>query len=91
VTSTPTSDPLILIRDGTIFGGGHTEIDFRTLDYSAWLTIKAENDAVAEAIAAALEDKFGTEGGPTRQGKAKAESVGSAVSGASPQREVGAE
>jgi len=89
--SKPTFSPLVLIRDGTIFGAGRTEIDFRTPDYSAWLTIKAEDDAVAEAIAAALEDKFGTEGGTARQSTAKAASVGSPARGASSQGEVGAE
>lgn len=56
------SDPprdVRLIRDGTIFGPNGTEIDFRTPDYSAWLTIKADSDAEAEQIAAALEAAFG--------------------------------
>lgn len=50
---------LRLIRDGTIFGWGGTEIDFRTPDYSVWLTIKADSDVDAEAVAAALEATFG--------------------------------
>ncbi len=47
-----------LIRDGTIFGPNGTEIDFRTPDYSVWLTIKADSDSDAERIAAALESAF---------------------------------
>lgn len=50
---------IVLIRDGTIFGAGRTEIDFRTPDYEVWLTIKADDDTAAEAIAAALEAAFG--------------------------------
>jgi hypothetical protein len=50
---------LVLLRDGTIFGAGRTEIDFRTPDYRVWLTIKADGGAVAEAVAAALEAAFG--------------------------------
>jgi hypothetical protein len=49
---------VVLIRDGTIIGPQGTEIDFRTPDYSAWLTIKADRDADAEAIAEALEAAF---------------------------------
>jgi hypothetical protein len=47
-----------LVRDGTIFGAYGTEIDFRTPDHSVWLTVKAEKDADAEALAAALEAAF---------------------------------
>jgi cell division FtsZ-interacting protein ZapD len=54
-----TTDRLTLIRDGTIVSGGGTEIDFRTPDYSVWLTIKADRDVDAEAVAAALEAAFG--------------------------------
>lgn len=50
---------LNLVRDGTILGPNGTEIDFRTPDYSVWLTIKADSDAEAEAFAAALEAAFG--------------------------------
>lgn len=49
---------LSLVRDGTIFVGHNTEIDFRTSDYKVWLTIKGD-DAEAEAVAAALEAAFG--------------------------------
>ena len=49
---------ITLIRDGTISGPGRTEIDFRTPDYSVWLTIKADKDTDAERIAAALEAAF---------------------------------
>lgn len=47
-----------LVRDGTICGPGGTEIDFRTPDYSVWLTIKSKSDTSAEMIAAALEAAF---------------------------------
>lgn len=49
---------LRLLRDGTIVGPQGTEIDFRTPDYSVWLTVKADNDAEAERVAAALEAAF---------------------------------
>lgn len=48
-----------LVRDGTIVGSQGTEIDFRTPDYSVWLTIKADRDADAEALASLLEANFG--------------------------------
>jgi hypothetical protein len=50
--------PIVLVRDGTIVGPQGTEIDFRTPDYSVWLTIKADSDEDAEALAAALEAAF---------------------------------
>ena len=50
---------LTLVRDGTIIGPNGTEIDFRTPDYTVWLTIKADNDDQAEAVASALEEAFG--------------------------------
>lgn len=55
-------ESLTLIRDGTIFVGHNTEIDFRTPDYKVWLTIKG-NDTKAEAVAAALEAAFGDDDG----------------------------
>lgn len=42
-------------------GPNGTEIDFRTPDYSVWLTIKADSDEAAEAVASALEATFGKE------------------------------
>lgn len=51
-----------LTRDGTIFSAGRTEIDFRTPDYSVWVTVKAERDSDAEAVASALEAAFGGDG-----------------------------
>lgn len=50
---------LKLVRDGTIVGPNGSEIDFRTPDYSVWLTIKADKDSDAEAVATALETAFG--------------------------------
>jgi len=55
------AEPLALIRDGMIIGPEGVEIDFRTLDYSVWLTIKADTDEAAEAVAAALEARFAPE------------------------------
>jgi hypothetical protein len=49
---------LHLVRDGTIVGPNGTEIDFRTPDYSVWLTVKADSDSAAENVAAALEAAF---------------------------------
>lgn len=54
---------LRLVRDGTLVGPGGTEIDFRTDPYDeergVWVTIKADTDAEAEAVAAAFEAAFG--------------------------------
>lgn len=47
-----------LVRDGTIFSSNGTEIDFRTLDYSVWVTIKADTDEDAELVAEAFEAAF---------------------------------
>lgn len=54
---------VVLVRDGTIWEPDGTEIDFRTPDYDVWLTIKADNDAAAEAVATALEAAFGEAAG----------------------------
>lgn len=90
-TPSGTREDLALLRDGTIFGAGGTEIDFRTPDYSVWLTIKAKNDNDAETVAAAIEARFGNEGGTARQGTAKAVTAGSDGGGAPPRPEVGAD
>jgi hypothetical protein len=47
-----------LVRDGTIVGPKGTEIDFRTPDYSVWVTIKADTDEEAEVFAEAFEVAF---------------------------------
>jgi hypothetical protein len=52
------SAPVELLRDATIFSGSGTEIDFRTPDYSVWVTIKADSDEQAEAVAAAFKSSF---------------------------------
>lgn len=41
----------LLIRDGTIFGAGRTEIDLRTPDYAVWVTVKGDSDERVEAVA----------------------------------------
>jgi hypothetical protein len=43
-----------LIRDGTIFGPGGTEIDLRTEDYKVWVTVKGDKDRRVEEVAAAI-------------------------------------
>jgi hypothetical protein len=53
---------LVLIRDGSIVAPGRSEIDFRTPDYKAWITIKADTDSEAETIAQAIEEVFGETG-----------------------------
>lgn len=42
--------PAPWVRDGTLMGGGHLEIDLR-LDAEGenWVTVKGDNDAVVEA------------------------------------------
>lgn len=52
------ADPgLRLVRDGMLVLPGRIEIDFRTPDYSVWLTIKADAEAVASALDTAFGDK----------------------------------
>jgi hypothetical protein len=59
---------LRLIRDGSITAPGRAEIDFRTPDYSVWLTIKADSDRDAEAVASALQAAFGEAAQETQPG-----------------------